>query len=474
MPSEITPDTKITNVPTWRRVVALAIFAEILALGFDTPTAMFSVVCLAVLLSCLWYGTKANSNRVLLALSQLTIAMVLSVSAFYFLVNRDLGYSLLLSAVAFFWAASILFRDRFQTVVRATAAVGIALLSLGLIELLMPPGTSLVNTKKPNFPKEMWRVAGHRDFYDTKVPVLGWKPHPNETAKSWGLLSKSEEEWRVVYSTDDEGWRIVPGQPDSGPRIVLLGGSFTFGHALKNEESIAARMQQAMPDRRVENRGINAYGATQAMLTLEQMEDPDVQWVFYYMIDAHFPRISGEPYWVRSHPTVPLMHVNGQGELTPRKSIVLAWDGKLDKFFADRSVFYERLTNIRPWTMPQADQITVSEEIIKRLRDVAETKANPTPRYVTVLLPSLDITEQTERQLELTQRLKADNVTVIDFYGRLNEYLKANPERERRDMFDLTSNHPKAELAELFAQWTREYIASREKDQPTATASTTP
>lgn len=97
-------------------------------------------------------------------------------------------------------------------------------------------------------------------------PNLGWWPLPDASA-TLRVLGRD-----VVMRTDSNGCRVVPGQPKHAPHTVAVYGcSFVFGWGVADEETFCAHLQRALPDWRVENRGMNGFGTAHNVTQLEQV-----------------------------------------------------------------------------------------------------------------------------------------------------------------------------------------------------------
>lgn len=91
-------------------------------------------------------------------------------------------------------------------------------------------------------------------------PVLGWSLTPGHAVQ----VAYREG---VVQRIGADGWRQVPGRDQaSGPRLAVYGCSFTYGTGLTDAETYVARLQAAVPDLRLLNRGIGGQGTVQNFL----------------------------------------------------------------------------------------------------------------------------------------------------------------------------------------------------------------
>ena len=125
----------------------------------------------------------------------------------------------------------------------------------------------------------------------------------------WAHVAGSQGRQRVVpdfdvtYHIDGEGHRQTPGAPTGEASAVLfLGGSFTFGHGVEDDQAYAARLQAALPEVRVLNAAVNAWGTAHALLKLEQelKQREDIQAVVYGFISHHTKRNYRRKVWLEN------------------------------------------------------------------------------------------------------------------------------------------------------------------------------
>lgn len=94
-------------------------------------------------------------------------------------------------------------------------------------------------------------------------PVLGWALSPDHAVKV-------RFRHGVIQHIGPDGWRWVPPPEDvpapTGARLAVYGCSFTYGTGLRDDETFTARIQQALPDAVICNRGIGGQGTVQNLL----------------------------------------------------------------------------------------------------------------------------------------------------------------------------------------------------------------
>ncbi len=128
------------------------------------------------------------------------------------------------------------------------------------------------------------RVRKHdpSEFVDMELDEeLGWSP-------------KRSFDSGVGLTTNSRGLRGTPEFSDSkNPgrmRIAVFGDSFTYGLALRDEETFCARMRAALAPAEVLNFGVNGYGTDQQYLYWRARglrTRPDVVLLAFYLPDFH-------------------------------------------------------------------------------------------------------------------------------------------------------------------------------------------
>lgn len=117
-------------------------------------------------------------------------------------------------------------------------------------------------------------------------PRLGWRHLPGSEGRH-----RDVPDFDVRYRIDTHGHRASPASY-ALPKVLVLGGSFTFGHGVEDSETYPARLEAALPGYKVINGAVNAWGTTQALLKLEESlkRYDDIQLVVYGFIAHHHRR----------------------------------------------------------------------------------------------------------------------------------------------------------------------------------------
>lgn len=101
-------------------------------------------------------------------------------------------------------------------------------------------------------------------------PVIGWTLTSDSIKVPHRLVNpQGSLQYDVVYSLSG-GQRITSAHPPDAPIIIATGCSFTFGHGINDEDTWPWLLQEQMPNYRVMNLGVMAYGTDQALLAAER------------------------------------------------------------------------------------------------------------------------------------------------------------------------------------------------------------
>jgi len=127
-------------------------------------------------------------------------------------------------------------------------------------------------------------------------PELGWRAKAGQHTYEVGGRT-------IGITTRKDGTRTTgPVPANATGSLALLGGSFAEGWALSNPETIAWKLQLALPDTRVRNFATGGYGTYQSLLVLEGLlasEDPPDR-VIYALNELHEERNVAGPAWLHT------------------------------------------------------------------------------------------------------------------------------------------------------------------------------
>lgn len=203
--------------------------------------------------------------------------------------------AILLVAICFWSIAILLGRvdGRFLTlavVLTLAAASVVGLVSLADSDL----GWMAWNFKNKLSPREPLEI------HQTD-PILGWTNKANAKAVD------RHYDYEVTYDLNEHGHRAAgnikrEGNDSEQPSVVCLGGSFTFGQGVENDETYPYVTSQLLGDQfQVINAGVNGWGTVQATLYLDRIiaqgKRPAI--VTYGFIPAHLVRNADRESWLK-------------------------------------------------------------------------------------------------------------------------------------------------------------------------------
>ena len=176
------------------------------------------------------------------------------------------------------------------------------------------------------------RAAGHGPWQASTLdafepvmnepdPVRGWRNMPGRYVIPPYAAGGRETE---IHILPDGSRATGAGEPDGRRALVLVGGSYTRGNGLSDEETTAWKLQTRFPELRVQNHGTGGYGTYQSLLALEEiLPRRDAAFVLYGFIDHHEVRNVAPPGWIdllsrfsrRRQVRVPYCTLDARGEL---------------------------------------------------------------------------------------------------------------------------------------------------------------
>lgn len=132
-------------------------------------------------------------------------------------------------------------------------------------------------------------------------PDLGWAPLEN-VASGARLTVRDQLIFDYSYQTDGHRRRVVPAQSiENVPReraLLFFGGSYVFGEAVNDSETLPNQLALLEPDTRMYNYGFSGYGPGQMLARMESRDlRPEIDEAqvaaIYVFIPNHVRRVIG-------------------------------------------------------------------------------------------------------------------------------------------------------------------------------------
>ena len=201
--------------------------------------------------------------------------------------------------------------------------------------------------------------------------LLGFTPH----------MPRKLLEGPIYHQEDDKlGWKFIPGtydvpvnkwghsmhatilpekgratsnkdQPAGFEKLVFIGGSFTFGSGLNDDQVFTWKLQNRFKNINIRNLGVGAYGTYQSLMVLEQefQKKDKPKAVIYGYISGHRFRNIAHDRWLRllyynsravrpKTPYVTLNDLGGYERQTPIRMTKIPLSDKLVSFSKAQSV----------------------------------------------------------------------------------------------------------------------------------------
>lgn len=249
--------------------------------------------------------------------------------------------------------------------------------------------------------------------------TLGWKMIPG----TYTLPPNSASTDSIHVSiTSERSRRTSPDQIDSKDEILFIGGSFTYGWGLSDDEHVAWKVQTNLPQYNVQNLAVGAYGTYQSLLVLENEfnRGKRPQHVIYGYIRHHKLRNVAEGNWAMlmhdvkgsNHIQVPYVTLNEMGELErqePFRVNKIPLAGDLVSIFTLQRLFLNYTSRKR---VNNAETILI--KLLLEMKNLCEQQG--TEFYVAIL------DENQSKMSQFTTLLKQNGIQYIDCNVPLTEF----------------------------------------------------
>ena len=225
---------------------------------------------------------KLGSVRIL----TVSLAVVLSILALKFLRPPYPWIALVWVGIALLEAIVAKSGSSYRVVCVNAAVV---VLALGIFETYVWKKTTTSPIERQ---REMTKA------YRLPHDVLGYAPVARNVIHDRGYF-RGVPVFNGVYTIDEKGLRKTPMHEGKGGCLLFFGGSFTFGHGVKDEEAMPYVVAESVGrEYGVFNFGFSGYGPHQMLSALQAglVEDKvqcDVVHVIYQGIFDHWRRVAG-------------------------------------------------------------------------------------------------------------------------------------------------------------------------------------
>ncbi|GJM33498.1 MAG: hypothetical protein DHS20C18_24990 [Saprospiraceae bacterium] len=127
---------------------------------------------------------------------------------------------------------------------------------------------------------------------------LGYKTRANFTESKTEITSKGDTIYQIDFHSDRLGRRVNPFENCGKFYGLFLGGSFTFGEGVKDNETLPIRFQEVLSDFYTYNYGFCGYGPHHMLALLQSRNlaseiDQRNGFGLYVYIDDHLRRVYG-------------------------------------------------------------------------------------------------------------------------------------------------------------------------------------
>lgn len=124
---------------------------------------------------------------------------------------------------------------------------------------------------------EFWLfLQNNKDEMTEPHEILGYKNTPLYDGKAKFLVD-DKIVYDISYKHDEYGNRITPNNNENSTKcLAIYGGSFAYGSAVNNDETLETFLAKELPEYRLLNFGIGATGAHTALARLEFKIDANI------------------------------------------------------------------------------------------------------------------------------------------------------------------------------------------------------
>lgn len=289
-------------------------------------------------------------------------------------------------------------------------------------------------------------------------PELGWRYIPGRYTMP-PFVDAGEP---TTLTIGPDGYRVTGDAPKGQTaRVVLIGGSYTFGHGLSDDQTLAWRLQHDIPEAAVANLGAVGYGTYQSLLTLEKYlastpeSEAPLKLVIYGFIQHHRERNVAGWVWLRTMSMnaqqrdvrVPFCTLDTAGRLQPQ-----APDGYPVWWFRESSALVTRLSELHARLRGRGrygQMEGVTRAVLQRINQLCKD------RGAAFIVASFDVTSEVKS--EYAAFLAENGIEHVDC---------VHPRRGDMDLRLIGDHHPNHIVNEYWAETLLPIVRSRVTPQP--------
>jgi hypothetical protein len=175
---------------------------------------------------------------------------------------------------------------------------------------------------------ETWSILAENEpaMFESDT-VLGWRAKPGR----YILSSFAPEGHETHYTILDDGSRATSDfTDDRSYDLIFIGGSFTEGFAVSDEDTFSWQLQKKFPSVKIGNFGVGGYGTYQSLLLLRALykhNKPKI--IIYGFLPFHEERNIANSAWLRvltefskrGHSLLPFCSLDENGKLVEHKPV---------------------------------------------------------------------------------------------------------------------------------------------------------
>ena len=278
-------------------------------------------------------------------------------------------------------------------------------------------------------------------------PLVGWKSKAERFRIPPYHAAGSEIRFTFLAGGIRKTSDSQTSDRDDRPKLLVLGGSYTQGWAISDEETYAWKVQKALPSLEVVNYGTAGYGTFQSLLVLEQalesLRQPKI--VVYGFIEQHEVRNVAPAKWMevltrysrRGTVYVPYATIDHQLQLSRHPPEAYpSWP------LREQSVLVTLAANM--WISWQTEERkTQARDVTERLFvELRDTSAAHDAELVVALLEA-----KPDRKKHYTDFCTTHNIRVVDCIHPLTSELRVKGE-----------GHPNGKMNSLWTQCILDYL----------------